>query len=77
MITLMAFSVNRSNMGRDHAHVSPTYQGWMGVCGAALTRGKTVAAAGNCRPDFNNSAAKEFRLFASGMGGNPHLLRIV
>jgi hypothetical protein len=49
----------------------------MGVCGAALTRGKTVAAAGNCRPDFNNSAAKEFRLFASGMGGNPHLLRIV
>jgi hypothetical protein len=77
MITLMAFSVNRSNMGRDHAHVSPTYQGWMGVCGAVPHMAKTIAAPGDLRPDFNNSAAKEFRLLASGMGGNPHLLCIV
>jgi hypothetical protein len=26
MITLMAFSVNRSNMGRGLVHVEPTYQ---------------------------------------------------
>jgi hypothetical protein len=26
MITLMAFSVNRSNMGRGRVHVIPTYQ---------------------------------------------------
>jgi hypothetical protein len=26
MITLMAFSVNRSNMGRGLVHVKPTYQ---------------------------------------------------
>jgi hypothetical protein len=64
-------------MGRDHAHVFPTYQGWMGVCGAALLGPKTIAAAGDLRPDFNNSAAKEFRLFASGKGGNPHPLRIL
>jgi hypothetical protein len=38
---------------------------------------KTIAAPGDLRPDFNNSAAKEFRLLASGMGGNPHLLCIV
>jgi hypothetical protein len=38
---------------------------------------KTIAAPRDWRPDFNNSAAKEFRLFASGMGGNPHPLRIV
>jgi hypothetical protein len=28
MITLMAFSVNRSNMGRGLVQVDPTYQGW-------------------------------------------------
>jgi len=28
MITLMAFSVNRSNMGRGLVQVLPSYQGW-------------------------------------------------
>jgi hypothetical protein len=31
MITLMAFSVNRSNMGRGLLHVTPTYQGFEGA----------------------------------------------
>jgi len=33
MITLMAFSVNRSNMGRGLVQVLPSYQGWCGWCG--------------------------------------------
>jgi len=33
MITLMAFSVNRSNMGRGLVQVTTSYQGWWVWCG--------------------------------------------
>jgi hypothetical protein len=38
MITLMAFSVNRSNMGRCQLQVIPTYQDWPGI-GAGVEPG--------------------------------------
>jgi hypothetical protein len=54
MITLMAFSVNRSNMGRGLLRVSPTYQGWRGLCGVPFDTLKPFAAAEDCQPDLHN-----------------------
>ncbi|NDG74167.1 MAG: hypothetical protein EBX49_02270, partial [Synechococcaceae bacterium WB8_1B_136] len=54
MITLMAFSVNRSNMGRGLLRVTPTYQGWTGVCDVATHKGRPFATAGALPPDLNN-----------------------
>ena len=77
MITLMAFSVNRSNMGRGLVGVFPTYQGWQGRCAVLGHMLRSFAAAGLRPWCLHNREPRCFRLFASEMVGNPNAHAIV